>query len=95
MGIRVLEGLSLAYLAEFCQKVANPNTDYAVGVSIGDDYKQQTELHLSDGILLEIDKTTGKNRRLPFQQVMAQNIIGKNKGTNIEAIRQSIENLLT
>jgi len=85
IGIRLLEGLSLAYLAEFYQRVANPDTEYTVGVNIGDDYKQQTELHLSDGILLEINKPTGKNRRLPFQQVMAQNVIGKNKGIDIEA----------
>lgn len=84
IGIRLLEGLSLAYLAEFYQNTANPDTDYTVGVNIADDYAQQTELHLSDGILLEINKPTGKNRRLPFQQVMAQNVIGKNKGVDIE-----------
>lgn len=84
IGIRLLEGLSLAYLAEFYQNTANPDMDYTVGVNIADDYTQQAELHLSDGILLEVDKPTGKNKRLPFQQVMAQNVIGKNKGVDIE-----------
>jgi hypothetical protein len=84
IGIRLLEGLSLAYLAEFYQRVADPDTEYTVGVNIADDYKQQTELHLSDGILLEINIPTRKSRRLPFQQVMAQNILGSNKGIDIE-----------
>jgi len=84
IGVRLLEGLSLAYLAEFYRNTANPDADYTVGVNIADDYAQQTELHLSDGILLEIDKPTGKNRRLPFQQVVAQNVIGNNKGIDIE-----------
>lgn len=89
INLRITEALSLAYLALYYQHHTKRNIKYMVNVDIDDNFKNesQRELYLSDGVLGEVDATTGEpGRYFPLQQVMAQNVIGKNINSRIEDI---------
>ena len=82
--LSTIEALSMVYLTFYYQHKANPNSKYVIGIDIEDDMKKlYKEEYLSDGLLAEHYKKE-EPRISPFQQVMAQNLLGENKGKNIE-----------
>jgi hypothetical protein len=91
--LSVVEALSMAYVATYYQQKSKDDkqTTYGIAVDIEDKNSNQTakELYFSDGVLAINSKTKG-DTITPFQQVIAQNIVGKNQNTNIEdeVIRQ-------
>jgi len=89
--LSTLELLSMAYLVTYYQQLDIEPQKYFIGVDIEDGRKGQTEreLYLSDGLLA----IHGQNEETitPFQQVIAQNIVGSNAERSIqeEIIRQA------
>jgi hypothetical protein len=83
-----LEALSLSWIAHYHYKYID-NVDFLISAQVDDKYKNGTELMLSDGILVYVENAQVTYSHI-FQQVMAQNLYGKNKGIDIneELIRQ-------
>lgn len=87
ISLRITEALSLSYLALYYQNQAKQDLQYVIYVDVENDFKNGSgeELYLSDGVLAVIDnKTDTPSIFSPFQQVIAQNIIGGNKTKNIQ-----------
>jgi hypothetical protein len=89
--LSTIELLSMAYLTTYYQNQDTEPKKYFIGVDIEDGRKGQTEreLYLSDGVLC-IHAKDGETIT-PFQQVIAQNIVGPNAKNSIqeEIIRQT------
>ncbi len=86
--LSVPEAISMAYVATYYREKASDKKahTYSIAVDIEDKHKSLTarEQYLSDGVLA-IKGTQHKDDSItPFQQVMAQNVIGKNIGNDIE-----------
>lgn len=83
--LSTIEGLSMAYVVEYYKHHASPGTEYLIGVDVEDklDSLTERELYLSDG-LLAVHKGDKIESITPFQQVMAQNIVGRNTTLGIE-----------
>jgi hypothetical protein len=79
-----MELLSMAYLTTYYQHFDTESKKYFIGVDIEDSRKRQTEreLYLSDGVLC-VHAEQG-DTITPFQQVMAQNVLGANVEHSIQ-----------
>ena len=80
--IRTYEALALSYLTEYYQLMSSGENRYVIGVDIDDRFRSDTdrELYLSDGVLGVVNNKTKKMIQfMPFQQVLAQNILGNAK----------------
>lgn len=75
------EALGLAVIALYHQAFLKPYRFRAI-LQVDDAARRSKEQTMSDGAITRTDKKT----RQPFQQVLAQNIIGTNKNKNIESI---------
>lgn len=86
--LSVIEAVSMAYVAIYYQQTSSDKSlKYSIGVDIQDRHKRLTEREyfLSDGVL-SVSGGTQDDRLTPFQQVTAQNILGKsNQKLDIEA----------
>lgn len=74
------EALGLGLAAMFLERLNKNEEKLRAGVRIDDAHQNESELLLSDGFI------GNKAGITPFQQVMAQNLLGKNQGKRIEPI---------
>lgn len=83
--LRTIEAISMAYICFYYENKASPKDTYYIGVDIEDKLKGQTEreVYFSDG-LLSWHKEGRAPIITPFQQVSAQNVVGANKGIDIQ-----------
>lgn len=71
-----IESLSISFIAYYHNQRLGKDTATLIGVQVDTGYSAQTELMLSDGILLFLDNGVLAYSHI-YQQVMAQNLYGK------------------
>jgi hypothetical protein len=75
------EAISIGLVAELIKISESTKHKYRIGVQIADSHKNEREMLFSDGLIERIGEGI-----ITFQQVLAQNILGKNKDEKIEII---------
>lgn len=75
------EALGVALSGEFFNRLGGGKQKHRIGVQIGEHHAKQKELLLSDGFISRVGSGI-----IPFQEVVAQNIVGKDKGKKIKDV---------
>lgn len=89
LDISWIEALNLCWIAHYFKRNTPNDITHLVGIEVDTKYLPQTELMLSDGVLVFVKGEELIHSQI-FQQTIAQNIYGSNRDSKIEeeAIKQ-------